>query len=199
MDAIYPVILAVPDKERRLSGRDKVVNLSRQARYALEISAQKSCIRLGDLLKDEKGVPRPFNGNYWSLSHKSQYVGGVVASARIGIDLEKIRSVAKPVIKKIADDKERSLADIDPTTLFFRYWTSKESVLKASGAGVRGLSECRIEQVIDDNNLVINYQGRKWALEHFFFKGHIASVVKNSFYVEWILLPASAMLDARHR
>jgi len=190
LDAIYPVILAVPDKERRLSGRDKVVNLSRQARYALEISAQKSCIRLGDLLKDEKGVPRPFNGNYWSLSHKSQYVGGVVASARIGIDLEKIRSVAKPVIKKIADDKERSLADIDPTTLFFRYWTSKESVLKASGAGVRGLSECRIEQVIDDNNLVINYQGRNWALEHFFFNGHIASIVKNSLYVEWTLLNA---------
>ena len=188
MDAVYPVILAVPDQERRLSGRDKVINLSRQARYALEISAQKSCIRLGDLVKDENGAPLPFDEKYWSLTHKDQYVGGVVATTKIGIDLEKIRSVSKTLIKKIADDREWSLADSDPTTLFFRYWTSKESVLKASGTGVKDLSKCRIGQVIDDTNLVVNYLDRKWVIEHFFFNGHIASIVKNSLYVEWTLL-----------
>jgi len=198
VDAIYPVILAVPDKKRLLSGRNKVSSLSGLARQALEISANKSGIRLGDLLKDENGAPLPFDGIYWSLAHKDEYVGGVVSTMRIGIDLEKIRSVSKSLINKIADNREWRLSDTNPTKLFFRYWTSKESVLKASGTGVRDLSKCRIEQVQDNNNLVINYLDRKWVIEHCFFNGHIASVVKNSFYVEWILLPASAMLDVRH-
>lgn len=196
MDTIYPVILAVPDKKRNCSRSSMVLDLSRQARYALAISAQKSCIRLGGLLKDENGIPLPFGGTYWSLSHKPNYVGGVVASVRIGIDIEKIRPCSGSLFRKTADHREWSLSDTDPTKLFFRYWTSKESVLKASGTGIRDLSKCRIEQIIDDYNLVISYQDKKWFIEHLFFNGHIASVIKNSFKVEWILLPASAGLEA---
>ncbi|MBU4101004.1 MAG: hypothetical protein KKH20_06460 [Proteobacteria bacterium] len=91
METIYPVILAVPEEIRQLTGKNRVLNLSKHARQALEISAQKSCIHLSDLLKDKNGAPLPFNGNYWSLTHKPDYVGGVVASTRIGIDIEKIR------------------------------------------------------------------------------------------------------------
>ena len=187
MNTIYPVILPVPDKKRHLAGRDKVLYLSRHARCALKISAQKSDVFLGDLLKDENGAPLPFDGNYWSIAHKSEYVGGVVSSARIGIDVEKIRPCSESLFRKIACDREWSLADIDPFKLFFRYWTSKEAVLKAAGTGLKDLSQCSIACLIDSNNLIINYQNKKWFIEHLFFDGHIASVVKNLFNIKWML------------
>ena len=185
---IYPVILAVPDKDRCLTGREMVVNLSYHARRALEISARKSSVDLSDLLKDENGAPLPFDGNYWSLTHKPSYVGGVIAPKRIGIDIEKIRPCSKGLFKKTAHDREWALSDTDPFELFYRYWTSKESVLKASGTGIRDLSKCRISRIIDDYNLIVDYDDKKWFIEHFLFDNHIASVVKNNCDVEWTLL-----------
>lgn len=182
---IYPVILAVPDKGQQLKGREKVSFLSKHARKALEISAQKSHIQLTDLKKDEKGVPLPFNGHYWSLTHKPDYVAAVIASTPIGIDIEKIRSCSKALFKKTARDSEWKLSDTDPFILFYRYWTSKESVLKASGTGIRDLSKCRITQIIDDTHLVIDYRNQEWLLEHFYFDRHIASIVKNDSQIEW--------------
>ena len=191
---LYPVILAVPDKEQKLTGKEKVANLSNHARRALEISAQKSCIELGDLTKNENGAPLPFGGNYWSLTHKPRYVGGVIAPTQIGIDIEKIRPCSEALFRKTANESEWGLSDADSFKLFFRYWTSKESVLKASGTGIRDLSKCRIVQIIDHNHLVINYEDRKWLIEHFYFDGHIASVVKNDFDVEWTIEPTTKSL-----
>lgn len=191
---IHPVILVVPDKKRQLTGREKVSFLSRHARRALEISAQKNRIQLGDLKKDENGVPLPFNGNYWSVTHKTGYVAGVIARERIGIDLEKIRPVNEALFRKTAHDNEWAISDTDKTVLFFRYWTSKESVLKASGTGIRDLLQCRIERIIDDNVLVINYKEQHWYIEHFYFNGHIASVVKNNVDVEWSVFTDTSLL-----
>ena len=190
---IYPVILVVPDKNQQLTGREKVSFLSRHARKALEISGQKSRIKLGDFKKDKNGVPLPFNGNYWSVTHKTGYVAGVIARERIGIDLEKIRPVKEGLYRKTASDREWALSDGDKTILFFRYWTSKESVLKASGTGIRDLSKCRIERIIDKNHLIINYQKQYWHIEHFYFNGHIASVVKNNVEVEWIFFKDTSL------
>ena len=188
---IYPVILAVPDKQQKLTGREKVAFLSRHARDALEISAQKSGVKLTRLIKGENGEPVPFDGNYWSLTHKTEYVGGVIASTKIGMDLEKIRPCSAALFRKTARDSEWSLSNADPTRLFFRYWTSKESVLKASGTGIRDLSKCRIVKIIDHNRLIVNYKNQEWIIEHHDFDGHIASVVKNNFNVKWTILPAS--------
>ncbi|MFO7970201.1 MAG: 4'-phosphopantetheinyl transferase superfamily protein [Desulfobacterales bacterium] len=182
---IYPVILAVPDKEQQLKGGEKVSFLSKHARKALEISAQKSRIQLTDLKKNEKGVPLPCNGHYWSLTHKPEYVAAVIASTPMGIDIEKIRSCSKALFRKTACDSEWNLSDTDPFILFYRYWTSKESVLKASGTGIRDLSRCRIISIIDNNHLVIEYRNQEWLLEHFYFDRHVASIVKNDFHVEW--------------
>ena len=182
---LFPVILAVPDKIQQLTGRKRVSFLSKHARKALEISAKKSRVQLRNLKKDEKGVPLPFNGNYWSLTHKLKYVAAVIASTPIGIDIEKIRSCSKALFRKTARDSEWELSDTDPFILFYRYWTSKESVLKASGTGIRDLSKSRIMKIIDDNHLVIDYRNQEWLIEHYYFDEHIASVVKNDFHVEW--------------
>jgi 4'-phosphopantetheinyl transferase len=185
---IYPVILAVPDPMQQLTGREKVVFLSRHARKALGISASKSRIQLGVLNKNKNGVPLPFDGNYWSVTHKTGYVGGVVAQKRIGIDLEKVRPMKASVFEKTADTSEWALSKFKGIPLFFRYWTAKESVLKASGSGIRDLLKCRIKQIIDDEHLVVDYNEKDWLIEHFYFNGHIASVVKNHADTYWTLV-----------
>jgi 4'-phosphopantetheinyl transferase len=185
---IYPVILSVPEKDRQLSGREKVARLSRHARQALEISARKIGVVLPELLKDENGAPLPFKGTHWSLTHKIQYVGAVVASARIGIDIEQIRPCSKALFKKTANQTEWSLADNHSSTLFFRFWTSKECVLKAVGTGIKDLSKCRVVEIINDDNLLIDYQDKQWHIEHSFFDGHIVSVVKNEFEIQWTII-----------
>jgi 4'-phosphopantetheinyl transferase len=186
---IYPVILAVPEADRHRKPRERVKYLSRHARRALEISAKKSGVVVGDLVKDKHGAPVPFAGNFWSLTHKPAYVGAVIATKQVGIDIEKIRACSPALFKKVATDGEWNLINEDADKLFFRYWTAKEATLKATGVGIRDLSKCRIVQIVDAEHLIVDYQDKAWIVEHFFFNGHIASVVTCDMDVEWILLP----------
>jgi 4'-phosphopantetheinyl transferase len=183
---LYPVILAVPDTIKALTPKERVKFLSRHARRALEMSGEKSSIRLDALAQDERKAPLPSNGTYWSITHKNEYVGGVVCPSPTGIDIEKICPRAKSLFRKTADDAEWALADKTFTT-FFRYWTAKEAVLKAAGIGLRDLSKCRISRVTDAQHLELTYDGNHWQIEHYFFNSHIASIVKNDFLIEWTI------------
>lgn len=129
-DTIFPVILAVPAANWQLKGREKTVSLSGHARRALQLSARKSGIILAELLKEENGAPLPFSGNYWSLTHKSDYVGGVVAGFRIGIDIERIRPIQKALYRKTANDDEWRLSGEDPVQLFFVTGRPRKRCLK---------------------------------------------------------------------
>jgi 4'-phosphopantetheinyl transferase len=184
-DWVYPVILSVPENARPLKGREQVKLLSRYARKALEVSAQKRGIRLEKLLKDPDGVPLPFDGCYWSLTHKPEYVGAVVAYKPTGIDIERIKEVSAALIQKIAISSEWQLSERDPQRDFFRFWTAKEAVLKAVGVGMKGLSKCRIRRILDQRHMVVDYEGKSFTIEHFQFDGYIAAVVENGFRVEW--------------
>jgi 4'-phosphopantetheinyl transferase len=188
-DALFPVILSVPEEERHFTGREKVLALSWHARRALQVSAQKSRLILGNLPKDPDGVPLPIDGTYWSLTHKSNYVGAVVSRSRIGIDIEEIKPISPALFRKTAHNTEWFLGDKeDGQLLFFRYWTAKEAILKASGTGVSDLLKCRIMDLADPAHLTASYQERQWIVEHFIFNGHIASVVQNTAQVQWTLL-----------
>ena len=189
-DTIFPVILSVPQIKKSLKGHPMVKYLSEHARRAVEISAEKNNINLSDvnLVKNSNGVPISFNDYFWSLSHKSDFVGGVVASYRIGIDIEKVRTFTSGLYKKTASEKEWNLSEDDRAVLFFRYWTAKEAVIKAAGSGLKDLLRCRIVKIIDKNNLVIKYNDKEWYIECFVFNGHISSIVKNDKKVKWTLL-----------
>jgi 4'-phosphopantetheinyl transferase len=187
---LNPVILSVPKKVTDFRPRDRVTFLGRHARKALKLSAKKSCISLGELNKDESGAPLPSDDIYWAITHKTEYVGGVVAPEPIGIDIEKIQPCSLGLFKKTAGESEWSLADQSKKdfTIFFRYWTSKEAVLKASMTGIKDLLKCRIHRIIDDHHLEIDYLNKLWQLEHYFFYDHIASIVQNDFKIEWTIV-----------
>lgn len=189
MKTIYPVILSVPGQERNLPLKSRGEYLSRYAREALAISAQKSGVKLGQLSKNSEGAPLPFDGIYWSLTHKPRYVGAIVGPSRVGIDLEYVDRRSPLLFDKTASRDEWALGDKVSWELFYRFWTSKEAVVKAAGGGIlKDLSECRVIQIIDQNNLVIHYKDSRWYIEHYYFNDHIASVVKDSFVIQWTLL-----------
>jgi 4'-phosphopantetheinyl transferase len=188
LNTIYPVILSVPDPYKRLAAREKVLKLSEHARKALAESSQKSGFLIKHLCKDENGMPLPCNGTFWSITHKTDYVAGVCALNKTGIDIEKIKHCSKALFKKTAHDDEWALAQTeDSFKLFFRYWTAKESVIKADGNGIKDLLRCRITRIIDDTHLMVYFNNKDWHIEHVYFDGHIASVVKNSQTVQWII------------
>ena len=188
-EILYPVLLAVPDSARSLPAPERVKYLSRHARRALAASARKSHIELGDLVKDASGRPLPFDGINWSLTHKTEYVGAVVCRAEIGIDLEKARPRStRGLFAKAASAEEWRLAGGQTWDSFHRFWTAKEAVLKAVGTGLPDLSACRVVEVLDACNLVIACHDRLWPVEHYFFNGHVASIVKSGRSVKWTLL-----------
>jgi 4'-phosphopantetheinyl transferase len=146
-------------------------------------------IELGLLEKDGRGAPLPFNGNFWSLTHKPEYVGGVVAPTAIGLDLEQLRPCMPALFRKTASEPEWALAgDADKLQTFYRYWTAKEAVLKTGGEGIKDLSRCRIVRVESDARLYIDYSGVRWPVDQFYFDGHVASVANSGFRPEWILI-----------
>jgi len=169
-----------------LRGRDKVIRLSSLARQAAQLSASRSKIKLGELMKSPEGVPLPNGEYFWSLTHKTEYVAGVVADFPIGMDIEKIRPCAPGLYRMTADDAEWKLGETVSDQLFFRFWTAKEAVLKSLGIGLKALSKCRVVEVLDDHHLVLSYKQLEFDVEHFYFNGHIAAILTHP-AIEWMV------------
>jgi len=183
---IYPVILAVPEADRLLRGREKVTRLSALARHAVQLSADQSGIKLGELIKSPEGAPLPTGGYFWSLAHKTEHVAGVVADFPIGMDIEKIRPCAPGLYRMTADEAEWKLGKTVSDLLFFRYWTAKEAVLKSVGIGLKALSQCRVIEILDDHHLILFFNHQQMSVEHFYFNGHIAAILSHT-SVQWIV------------
>jgi len=178
LQGICPVLLPVEAGKRSLAGREKVAFLSTHARKALAVSARETGIALGALEKNEDGAPLPSNGYYWSLAHKSDYVTAVVADVPIGIDIEKVREVTPALYRRIAAEDEWCLGGGDRERLFFRYWTAKEAVLKVAGTGIRELAFCRIADVVNEQQIRLDFKGKPFNVHHFFHDQHVIAVVE---------------------
>ena len=183
---IHPVIMAVPEHERSLKGREKVAVLRRVAREALHLSARYSGVTLGTLEKAENGAPLPSNGIHWSLTHKEHYVAAVTATHPIGIDIERDRPVSEGLYKRLADSDEWELAPAVTQGLFYRYWTAKEAVLKAVGKGLAGLTHCRIAEILDDDRLELRYEQSIWRVTQLrTVENHLVAVTTDDADIEW--------------
>ena len=188
---ISPVIMPVVKDRVKLPGREKVALLSRVSRQALKVSADKSGVVLGMLMKDKRDVPLPFGNHYWSVSHKSRYVAAVVSEAIVGIDIEEIKHREASAFGYVASDAEWELGGGKSLQNFFRCWTAKETVLKALGVGIGGLKKCHITSVPDNDHITLDYKGRLFQVEQIVHENHIVSVLNNGHEVHWIF-PAMA-------
>ena len=89
------------------------------------------------------------------------------------------------MFRKTASEPEWILGGEKTETLFFRYWTAKEAVLKAGGRGLSDLSKCTISEITDDYNLILNYAKQHWQIEQIYIDGHIVSVTRNNLGINW--------------
>ncbi len=183
---LYPMVSKVPDNIRCLKRKEKVMALSAFARESARASAVKSGLLIDEFNKDGQGVPIPMNGVFWSVSHKQDVVAGVVSRQNIGIDIEKIKPVSDALFEKIVTPDEcLKFKSQDRQAIFFRTFTAKETVLKITAQGLRGLSKTKIEAVIDEKNLMVCYQDKKYRVENFYFDGYLAAVTKDLCDVQW--------------
>lgn len=180
INTLQPVILKVPPYQRFPRGRERVRALSRMAREAAKQSALLNGLTSMTFWKNDDGAPIPNNGVYWSITHKSDFVGGVVAEKPVGIDIEKKRETHPGLMEKIAGKKEWALVESRSDIIFYRFWTAKEAVLKAMGVGFNGLSNCRIVEIIDDIRLVATYKDNPFNVHQTWFtQTHIAAVTQD--------------------
>lgn len=183
---LFPVILPVPEGTDRLSGKERVALQSTVARKALRLSAEKSGLELGELRKGKDDVPQPCGNHYWSISHKPRYVAAVVSDGRIGIDIEEMRPRTGSIFDYVASTEEWELSKRKDWHTFFRYWTAKEAVLKAVGTGLSGLKKCRVVNIPNEAHIVLEYQGRAYAVEQLQYRDHMVSVLKTDNRLQWV-------------
>jgi 4'-phosphopantetheinyl transferase len=87
-----------------------------------------------------RGVPNTRAAIDVSLTHTAGAVAvAVVEEARVGLDMERQRPVARERLRQVFSDEEWATiaASADPDTAVLRLWTLKEALLKAIGVGIR--------------------------------------------------------------
>ncbi len=185
---LYPVILKVPEAIVSVKCKEKVHQLSRFSRQSVKESALKSKSSVDQFETDTQGVPMSINGRFWSVSHKSEFVAGVISKKTVGIDIEKIKPISDSLFNRIVDDEElKCFNGGDRQVAFFRAFTSKEAVLKKTSIGIKGLSTTKIKSVMDENNLLIEFNNQKYFIENFYFDSYLASITKEKCDILWTL------------
>lgn len=93
---------------------------------------------LSKLQLNRYGKPYVDSSVYFNLSHSGQYVICAFYKEEIGIDIEKIEHLEIDDFKTIFSEQEldQLRVSVSPLTEFFRFWTIKESIIKAEGKGL---------------------------------------------------------------
>lgn len=100
----------------------------------LNVSSDAQLVRLGH------GKPVLKSGNnYFNLSHSGEYTVLAAADVDIGVDIEQIKDVHWPTVRKVFTAEQREqmeqAGEAGRPELFAKYWTEWEAVLKLKGTG----------------------------------------------------------------
>lgn len=99
------------------------------------------------------------DGVFFSLSHSGKFALCAVSAYEIGADIETIRKADIRIAERFFCPSEYDRIAAQETeaarqALFFRYWTMKESFLKATGYGLRvPMNECEI--LLREENIAV--------------------------------------------
>jgi 4'-phosphopantetheinyl transferase len=158
---------------------------NRLGRY-LKTEDQLRCLAGGLLLRRVLGVRRDEDlilapggkpclagsGPHFNLSHSGSYVGLSVGSVPNGLDLEAVKEpLADALPGHVLSREEFDLFTRRgcQADLFYQFWTGKESLLKASGLGLR-YDPCAFSITLADGQQ--EFLGKKWFLAWQRLPGH---------------------------
>ncbi|WAL66354.1 4'-phosphopantetheinyl transferase superfamily protein [Amycolatopsis cynarae] len=127
------------DQRRFLTGRvlAKTVLGQRLGLAPADVRFDATCDDCGK----PHGKPR-LPGTEFSISHSGDRIGLAVAGAPVGLDVESATRRADDSLISYAlnETEQQTLAGLgaaERTAAFFRYWTRKEALMKATGKGLR--------------------------------------------------------------
>ncbi len=155
---------SLKDKHSRFKRlQDRVANLCGKMlliqglqRFGLNYSS------LENLKYSDYGRPHVSGSLDFNISHSGDYIiCGIGNKIRLGVDIEEIKQVDFSDFENVMTEKEWKLIKNanNPLKTFFKYWTIKESIIKADG---RGLTIPLNDIIIKDK--VAYYEGR-WHLK----------------------------------
>ncbi len=78
---------------------------------------------------------------HFNLSHSGDYLVLAVGEAPLGVDIEKITRIRSKTVEKYFSDAEKQLVKEQGLSSFFELWTKKESYVKYTGDGIKGLQQ----------------------------------------------------------
>jgi 4'-phosphopantetheinyl transferase len=160
---------ARPADARRTLAGELLVRAGLMRRYGL--ANRDIRFRLGAHGKPELETP---GRDHFNVSHSGAWVVAAFSKVGpVGVDVERIRPVDMALARRFfsADECEAllALAGAEQTALFFRYWTLKESYLKALGSGLsKPLSSFSIR--FDGDAIALHEGGRR--LSGFAFRSY---------------------------
>jgi len=158
------------DRRRFTVGRS-LVRTTLAAHYGCQPSAIR--FRTGRNDKPEVEPPAGMPPLHFNVSHSGDLVLAGFAPCEIGVDVEQVRDsvdLCNVATEVFSTNEQRALTltpEAERAPLFFRLWTCREALLKASGAGLSGCSRLRDELDLglppaDDQVVIVD--GRAWRL-----------------------------------
>ena len=175
---LFEAAYARATDERKLKVDRYRFQADRCAALGAELLLRRALNRLGirELAFSYGETGKPYlageDGAFFSLAHSGSYALCAVSDNEIGADIETIRSVDLKIAKRFYCRSEYEHIAAQETEeakreLFFRYWTLKESFLKAAGCGLRvPMDECEIV-LRDGISVVQKIDPREFCLREF--------------------------------
>lgn len=145
--ALYAKAYAAASPQRREKadkykhGSDKYLALGAEIllRYGLSQAGLSELPLLFEL--GEHGKPYIKDSDtFFSISHSGDWAVCAVSDSEVGCDIEKIRPVDLKLARRFSPEEFSAIMSADEENrleLFFRYWTLKESYMKATGLGLK--------------------------------------------------------------
>lgn len=145
--ALYAQALAaVPPEKREQAERysrsgDKLQALGADLLLIGALKRAGFSVGPGDFALGEYGKPYLKKGKlHFNLSHSGDWVLCALSDCEVGCDVEKRRPFDSRVLRRFAPEEQEDILsrkdENERENRFFRYWTLKESFLKATGQGL---------------------------------------------------------------
>ncbi|WP_373264691.1 4'-phosphopantetheinyl transferase family protein [Hungatella hathewayi] len=129
--------------------------------------------RKPDLIEGAHGKPylREYPQIQFNISHCMGLAVLAVGDCSVGIDVEYVRPYREPLLKRVLSAAElrqmEAAGEAGREELFFRFWTLKESYVKAVGCGITVPLQDISFQIGDDGGITCEKTGwkfRQWIL-----------------------------------
>lgn len=129
--------------------------------------------RKPDLIEGAHGKPylREYPQIQFNVSHCMGLAVLAVGDCSVGIDVEYVRPYREPLLKRVLSAAElrqmEAAGEAGREELFFRFWTLKESYVKAVGCGITVPLQDISFQIGDDGGITCEKTGwkfRQWIL-----------------------------------